>query len=93
MCCMNCIDGICSNRCVAKSKNSKKQKQYVKFHSLNEAEQFKRDQVALLIKTERQAKKIDNVVYAETWLCGNCPSFIAGCNEEEEIIVCLPIMV
>jgi len=33
----------------------------------------------------------DGAVYAEVWMCQNCPGFVAGFNAEDEMVVCYPL--
>lgn len=30
----------------------------------------------------------DGAAYAEVWMCKNCPSFVAGFNDEDEMMAC-----
>ena len=61
------------------------------FSSTQQAEQFQRDNMALLQDLSNEVERIDLVSYSEVWLNGNGPSFIAGYSSEDEQIVSLPI--
>lgn len=61
------------------------------FASLTHAEEFKQNNLKLLSELSSEVEKLEGIERSEVWLCGNCPSFIAGYDDNEEQIVSLPI--
>jgi hypothetical protein len=57
------------------------------FKSLEEADHFKQCEADRLMQLQTEALALDGVVHTEIWLCGNCPSFVAGFNSEDAQVV------
>lgn len=64
---------------------------YVQFDTLPESEAYAAENAAYIESLLVEVRQMEGVVQAERWLCKNCPSFIAGLNEHDEIIVSLPL--
>ncbi|KZX78274.1 hypothetical protein A3715_10425 [Oleiphilus sp. HI0009] len=55
--------------------------------SLNDADEFKKANLSKIDSLMNEAELVDNVVHSELWVNGNCPSFVAGFNDEDEWVV------
>lgn len=64
---------------------------YIVFESGEDAEAWRNQNHQLLARLHEEVASIEGVAYTETWLCGACPSYIAGCGDDDHILVCLPI--
>jgi len=61
------------------------------FNSLESAESYKKQNFAYLDALVAEALQIESVEYADVWLNSKAHSFVAGFNDEDEMIVCLKI--
>lgn len=64
---------------------------YIQFESIEQAEQFKLDHAALISQAADVALACDSVSYVETWLCQNSPSYVAGFDNNDDIVVSVPL--
>lgn len=62
----------------------------MRFTDYDQASTWRRNKDCLVQILTAEVERISGVSYTEDWLCGKCPSFIAGFNEDDEMIVCLP---
>lgn len=58
------------------------------FNSIEEAERFKKDNFEHLNDLTMFVEDIHGVQYSDVWLNRNCPSFVAGFNQHDEMVVC-----
>ena len=63
----------------------------MKFESIDHAKQFEKQNIEMLNNMLLEVEQIESVQYGDVWLNSKAPSFIAGFNDEDEIIVCIPI--
>ena len=63
----------------------------MRFASLDQAQAWRQRSRGLLAELEAIAAAVEGVAYTDTWLCGNAPSYVAGFNAEDEMLVCFPI--
>ncbi|TNC80868.1 MAG: hypothetical protein C9356_12140 [Oleiphilus sp.] len=61
------------------------------FHTTEQAIAFSTTNAECLHAMEQEALRCEGVEYADQWLNGACPSFIAGYNGEDEMVVCFPL--
>jgi len=61
------------------------------FKNIEESEKFKCKNFDKLNNMFIEVSNFDTVNYCEIWLNSKCPSFVAGFNQADEMIVCLPI--
>lgn len=63
----------------------------VSFTSVQEALSYEIANEAALRRLQREAEAVPGVEYSEVWLNGNCPSFVAGYDNQDEVIVCFKV--
>jgi hypothetical protein len=63
----------------------------MRFTDYGQASAWRRDNDRLVRALNADVTRISGVSYTEDWLCGRCPSFVAGFNDDDEMIVCVPI--
>jgi hypothetical protein len=63
----------------------------MRFTDRSQADQWRHRHQNLLMALNMEASAVEGVSYAETWLCGGSPSFVAGFDEDDQMVVCLPI--
>lgn len=63
----------------------------IQFKSLEQATKFKYEREHIISRATDFALSCDSVCYAETWLCEHCPSYVAGFNSDDDIIVSVPL--
>jgi hypothetical protein len=61
------------------------------FANRSEAHEWRGKNQATLVDLNMEAISMEGISYSETWLCGNGPSFVAGFDDEDRMVVCLPI--
>lgn len=63
----------------------------MRFDSVESAERFKEKYAQYLEELCEYALGIEIVAYADIWLNGNMPSFVAGYNSDDVLVVCIRI--
>lgn len=63
----------------------------VSFTSAQEALSYEIDNQASLRRLQREVEAVPGVSYSEVWLNGSCPSFVAGYDDQDEVIVCVKV--
>lgn len=63
----------------------------MRFNDYHQASAWRRNNDGMLQAITAEVARVAGVSYTENWLCGECPSFVAGFNDEDTMIVCLPI--
>lgn len=61
------------------------------FETIEQAESWRNANLENLTRLHAETLAIEGVCHAETWLCGACPSFIAGFGDDDQIVVCMLI--